>query len=450
MTHNYDDEPLEPRLQGLLDSLKAAPPRDPEAMERGLARFLAEAESLGIPNTISPFRRLFWRRTNRSQPVEETTMTTPKQRFALTTLAVIVIALVFLFGGAGMTVYAAQSALPGDALYPFKTTLEQTQASLTRDAAGQAQISLRFAERRLDEMSALASEKRFGDIGPAAAEFERHIRSAADDLQQVSKENPILASQLAARLSSLLSRSVEVLSAMAAEVPDAARPAVERAIQVSQDPTGPDHQGEIEIKGVVEAISPESLTVSGRTLAITALTQVEGAIQVGNTVEVHGRASADGSLTALSIQLEDAAGENANVNQNANDNLNHNGNQNGDDLSNDNGDDNTNDNSEIEDNQNDEDSGDHEGNVNANANTSVDNNANTNGSPEIDSNHNGDGSDDHEGNVNANTNTGLDNNTNTNSGSEIEGNHNGDSGGNQNTNTNTNENDHGDGGEGDH
>jgi hypothetical protein len=72
-------------------------------------------------------------------------MSSKTQEFAFSTLIVIIIVAVMLFGGASATAYASQSALPGDALYPLKTSLEQTQAALARDAYSQAQIYLQFA-----------------------------------------------------------------------------------------------------------------------------------------------------------------------------------------------------------------------------------------------------------------------------------------------------------------
>jgi hypothetical protein len=84
----------------------------------------------------------------------------------------------FLFGGSAMTVLASQSAIPGDALYPIKTSLEQTRTSLSRDAASRAELHIEFAGKRLLEIEQLIAEGRFRNIAPTTIEFELHIQSA--------------------------------------------------------------------------------------------------------------------------------------------------------------------------------------------------------------------------------------------------------------------------------
>ena len=66
------------------------------------------------------------------------------------------IALLIIFAG-GSTSYAAQSALPGDALYPIKVGInEKVQLALARTPAAHAELDAEFAERRLQEAETLA------------------------------------------------------------------------------------------------------------------------------------------------------------------------------------------------------------------------------------------------------------------------------------------------------
>ena len=76
-------------------------------------------------------------------------------RPAFTYLAVIVFVFVALFGGGYVTASAAGAALPGDALYPIKLDLEQARLSLTTNRVRQAELHLEFAQRRMDEITAL-------------------------------------------------------------------------------------------------------------------------------------------------------------------------------------------------------------------------------------------------------------------------------------------------------
>jgi hypothetical protein len=81
-----------------------------------------------------------------------------RAKFALTSILAVMVILVFLFGGAGATAFAARSALPGDALYPVKTGLENTRVALAGNEYVQAQLNMRFAELRLEELNAAVDE----------------------------------------------------------------------------------------------------------------------------------------------------------------------------------------------------------------------------------------------------------------------------------------------------
>lgn len=78
-----------------------------------------------------------------------------QQRWAVA-LAV-VLALVMMGGG---TVAASTNSLPGDVLYPVKTTTERVQAFFTFGKEAKANLYMRFAERRIVEIEALAERAR--------------------------------------------------------------------------------------------------------------------------------------------------------------------------------------------------------------------------------------------------------------------------------------------------
>lgn len=72
--------------------------------------------------------------------------------------------------------------------------------------------------------------------------------------------------------------------------------------------------GDLEVEGLITALSPEALTVAGTTFALTATTTYVGDdgqpasfddLAVGVRVEVHGQYGADGSLTATRVELDD-------------------------------------------------------------------------------------------------------------------------------------------------
>jgi hypothetical protein len=67
-------------------------------------------------------------------------------------LAPVAIALLIFVVAGGSTVYAAQSSLPGDTLYPVKTGMENLQLAITTSPAAKADLYLKFTQRRIDEV----------------------------------------------------------------------------------------------------------------------------------------------------------------------------------------------------------------------------------------------------------------------------------------------------------
>ncbi|OGO14777.1 MAG: hypothetical protein A2Y93_03285 [Chloroflexi bacterium RBG_13_68_17] len=60
---------------------------------------------------------------------------------------------------------------------------------------------------------------------------------------------------------------------------------------------------EIEFFGTVEAVADDSWTIQGVAFAITAQTEIKGALAVGDFVKVHATVGADGAFTAREIEL---------------------------------------------------------------------------------------------------------------------------------------------------
>ncbi|MDO8531842.1 MAG: DUF5666 domain-containing protein [Dehalococcoidia bacterium] len=65
-------------------------------------------------------------------------------------------------------------------------------------------------------------------------------------------------------------------------------------------------RGVTQIRGLITAVSADSWTVAGRTVKVDSTTRVTGDGKVGLIAEVDARAQADGSLTALRIQVSGA------------------------------------------------------------------------------------------------------------------------------------------------
>jgi hypothetical protein len=177
MNGSHHKDQFDPDLSQLLDQLGSTPPRNQAAVERGRQRFAAELQSLTAAQR-SRSRWVNWRigliitKIKRELPCHH-----PKRRLALTYVVAIILVAVLLFGGSGMTVLAAQSAIPGDALYSVKTSLEQTRFSMARDAGNRAELQIQYAGLRLQEIEKLIAAGRFQKVAPATLEFEGHIKA---------------------------------------------------------------------------------------------------------------------------------------------------------------------------------------------------------------------------------------------------------------------------------
>lgn len=88
---------------------------------------------------------------------------------------------VVLVGGSATVAVAAQSALPGDALYPVKRGLENAHAQLTFDRAARGRVLLDSASTRLDEVAELSREQASADqVGSTLDAFTRDAVAGSD------------------------------------------------------------------------------------------------------------------------------------------------------------------------------------------------------------------------------------------------------------------------------
>lgn len=238
MRTSNDNRESDSRLVKLIQLLHPVPERNPRAIEQGRQKFLDDLDELFPEPITRPAALLGWI-FNR-----ERMAAAPRVRsgLALTTVMIVVTLVVFLTGGAGLTVYAAQKALPGDALYPVKTRFEQTRINLTTDHYRLATIQLGLAQERLNEIEALIEEKRFDLVANTAAEFEHHIQLAIEAVHQLANEDPDRASQLSARITDELNRYTQALNAMVNKLPDEVKAKVEESINNSPDMNNPQPQ----------------------------------------------------------------------------------------------------------------------------------------------------------------------------------------------------------------
>lgn len=169
------------------------------------------------------WKRWFLRRTRGN--------TRPALPPRLVPLWTIILVLAVALIGSG-TAYASSNALPGDGLYPLKLSIEEARLFLADDAED-VPLTIRFAQNRADEIQALVDADREEDLSRAVDLYSEQVVDATASLTVLAQTDPDRAARLGSQLDQTLSTQAEKLNSLLTTVPDAARPAIERALLAS-------------------------------------------------------------------------------------------------------------------------------------------------------------------------------------------------------------------------
>jgi len=148
----------------------------------------------------------------------------------VTVAATLIVVLALVLAGGGGIVYASTDSLPGSPLYGVKRATEQVQLFLAPMGTGRAELHIRFAQRRLEEVQALAETKGKVDEETLAAIAEETELA----LKEVEGAHPAEKSNLLEKLASLTERQQAVLKGVQAKAPEAAQKGLNRALEASQ------------------------------------------------------------------------------------------------------------------------------------------------------------------------------------------------------------------------
>jgi hypothetical protein len=293
------EEPIDPQLLNLLDQFSVVPSRDPTLAAKGRSSLLEEAARLR--STSPPIKHRARRPFSFSRNHRPEAGLKPA--FRLTTATIWISAglvAVLLLSGTGVTVYAAQSALPGDALYPVKNASEGARLTLSPDASDDVFLHLLFARRRLEEIGLLIQGDRFENIGVGTDEFERHIFKAIAALEAVAGQDQARSEWLAGQISMTMADYASELTQLAATIPaEESRDELEKAFRTSSVNVT---ATQVEFTARVESIGTESWIVGGLEVFLEADTEVAPGIQTGDMVKVHAFVAEDGRLIAREIE----------------------------------------------------------------------------------------------------------------------------------------------------
>ena len=142
----------------------------------------------------------------------------------------LIVVLTLLLAGGGGIVYASTDSLPGSPLYGVKRATEQVQLFLAPMGTGRAELHISFAQRRLEEVQALAETKGKVDEETLAAIAEETELA----LKEVEGASLAEKSNLLEKLASLTERQQAVLKGVQAKAPEAAQKGLNRALEASQ------------------------------------------------------------------------------------------------------------------------------------------------------------------------------------------------------------------------
>jgi Domain of unknown function (DUF5667)/Calx-beta domain len=150
-------------------------------------------------------------------------------RFAIVTI------FVFLFVVTTSSVAgAAQQAIPGDRLYPVKTSLERVNLALAFSQARRAQLHINYAERRLVEIRRLVVENRLEYLQATVNQFQSQAEQASLPLQTLESTNTSRAVALASQLKNVIDQQTESLPALPQDAPESARLEITRLLDVTK------------------------------------------------------------------------------------------------------------------------------------------------------------------------------------------------------------------------
>lgn len=190
MTNHLFDTP-----EKLFDAVRSTTLSDDE---RARLRAHADAYASAHPAIVSPY--FSWLR--RPLPI----------------LAAVLI--VAVLGGG--TAYAAEGALPGDALYSVKVHVNEPIAeALAVTPKEQATVNANIATERLNEAQQLAAKGRLSTTTAVhlEANYEAHVAQADAAVATVAQHDPSLAAQLHASLESRVAARGQVLKLLQADAP---------------------------------------------------------------------------------------------------------------------------------------------------------------------------------------------------------------------------------------
>lgn len=149
-------------------------------------------------------------------------------------LVVVMLAVLVSVGSTYAMVGITRNALPGDAMYPVKTTAERVQLATTISPTRRAELHAEFTQTRMREVVALAELERYAEIPEALEALHAQTEVTAAQLPVVTQRDLRLGIQLAQQVQQSMATGVEALTKLRdAGTEASAQPILERALAAS-------------------------------------------------------------------------------------------------------------------------------------------------------------------------------------------------------------------------
>jgi len=150
----------------------------------------------------------------------------------MVSVILVVIAVALCAAGGGIA-YAAQDSLPGDALYTVKLGTEQLRMIWPGDDVAKAQLTLSFAERRVEEMETLVERERLQDLDLAVEKYDYAMNMTLTRMER-ARNKGLDTGNVTAVVAEATTQHLLILDEIWDKVPEPAKTAITRARQVSE------------------------------------------------------------------------------------------------------------------------------------------------------------------------------------------------------------------------
>jgi hypothetical protein len=244
--------------------LKSAQKPHPSQEFRSVARtrLLNQIEAVYQSHvTNGQASRHIWRNNNQAGR-QAAFQPTHKRRFAMTWMLVVGMIASLLVGGGGVA-YASGDALPGDALYPAKTILQDLELVFSSDLEDINHL-MEHMSLNLAEMQQLATQKRYQDIQIGLGEYQENLQALVRTRARISYEDAGSEDSLNTRLQQQLQLQTKILEGLQQQLQNQdqlqlkLQEQIQEAIQLTEtgNTYGPNEGGQPEESGEPNGAGP--------------------------------------------------------------------------------------------------------------------------------------------------------------------------------------------------